>query len=74
MEEAHCVNHLILFIIVKYDLWPTYSFLNSRIDHFKDLLNDSLNKYNTYWQSMWLSWPQNNMRNLIGWEAQEQSE
>ena len=73
MKEAQCVNHLILFIIVKYDLWPTYSFLNSRIDHFKDLLNDSLNKYYTYWQSMRLSWPKK-MRNLIGCEAHEQAE
>ena len=45
------------FIIVIYDLWPTYSFLlffhdctfrNGRIDHFMDLLNDLLNRYYKY--------------------------
>ena len=45
------------FIIVIYNLWPTYSFLllfhdcafgNGRIDHFMDLLNDLLNRYYKY--------------------------
>ena len=46
------------FIIVIYDLRPTYSFFssflhdcafgNGRIDHFTDLLNDLLNRYYTY--------------------------
>ena len=45
------------FIIVIYDLWPTYSFLllfydcafgNGRIDHFTDLVNDLLNRYCKY--------------------------
>ena len=46
-----------LFIIAIYDLLPTYSFLlllyyctfvNGRLDHFKDSLNDLLNICHTY--------------------------
>ena len=45
-----------IIVHVKYDIWPTYSFLpfpdcsygNGRIDHFTDLLNDLLNKLYTY--------------------------
>ena len=74
MKKAQRVNHWILFIIAIYDLWPTYNFLNSRIDHFKDLLNGALNKNYAYWQSMWLSWPKKNMRKLIGCEAHELAE
>ena len=42
------------FIIVIYDLWPTYSFLllfhdcafeSGHIDHFTDLFNHLLNRY-----------------------------
>ena len=44
------------FMIVVYDLWPTYSFLlllhnafgNGRIDHIADLLNDLRIRYYKY--------------------------
>ena len=62
------IESLNFFIIVIYDLWPTYSFLhlfhdcpfgNGGADHFTDLLNDLLNtcRYYKYWQNMCLSWP-----------------
>ena len=36
------------FIIVIYDRFSPWSFENGRIDHFTDLLNGLLNRYDTY--------------------------
>ena len=33
-----------------YLYFSPFSFENGRIDHFTGLLNDLLNRYNTYWQ------------------------
>ena len=57
MRTSAASEPLNFFIIVLYDLWPTYcfsvpflmfSFANGRIDQFTDLINDLLIRYYTY--------------------------
>ena len=66
MGTSAASEPLNFFIILIYDLRPTFSFLllfhecafgNGRIDHFKDLLHDLFNSYYKYLQNMRLSWP-----------------